>query len=274
MSENNEGGLADRGAGRTGGLSGSGQTGSNSNQQGRVQNFNTRSASQNALGRPYGITGFNVPRRDQTLQDRQFGRLGSGMVGTDFGNGTNNGNPSPGTIGQPPRVQTIRRRNPVTGIPEVIQVPVPPEPPPQPQPPSPPSPWDVPIHPKDMYLGQLGMGNYYSGPYGSGQYGPGVHPGYTGMKGLRNTEGPYGSGPPGPGSVQGKTGSTKDQSRLQFGGPAEPGKTYTVGENGPETLRMNRGGGGYVTPHNPRDRAVGLRRQFAKAAVTRNLGFP
>lgn len=49
----------------------------------------------------------------------------------------------------------------------------------------------------------------------------------------------------------------KDQSRLQFGGPALPGQTYTVGENGPETLQMGPGGGGQVIPHNLMDRMRG-----------------
>jgi len=49
---------------------------------------------------------------------------------------------------------------------------------------------------------------------------------------------------------------------LQLGGPALPGQTYTVGENGPETLHMAPGGGGQVVPHNPGDRMRGAMQQL------------
>jgi hypothetical protein len=39
------------------------------------------------------------------------------------------------------------------------------------------------------------------------------------------------------------------QAGLATGGPALPGRVYTVGENGPETLVMGPGAGGFVIPH-------------------------
>lgn len=39
------------------------------------------------------------------------------------------------------------------------------------------------------------------------------------------------------------------QTGLAGGGPALPGRVYRIGEYGPETLVMNRGGGGYVIPN-------------------------
>jgi hypothetical protein len=86
-------------------------SGTNSNNAGNQQstNFNNSPAqSQNAVG----ITGMAVPRKDQTLQDRQFGTLGSGMVGTNFGTGTNSSasapkptppKPAPAVVKPPPK---------------------------------------------------------------------------------------------------------------------------------------------------------------------------
>jgi hypothetical protein len=48
----------------------------------------------------------------------------------------------------------------------------------------------------------------------------------------------------------------------QFGGPVAPGGQYTVGENGPETLRMGPNGGGQVIPHNPMDRLGSMNPQM------------
>lgn len=266
MSEYNDGGLAERtGGSLSGGISQPGgpntSSGSASNRSGGGGStggtYNDKSAGTNfggiwGYGRPYGITGFTTPRRDQTLQDRMFENLGGGMVGTDIGGRyTGGGGSSGGTSGRAPmtparrrQVAVINARRRAQGLPPIPNL------------------YDYEYDPlaslsyprpfsEEQMWGQWGYDDV--APWDPADY---QHPGFptgpwdnsynwqTGNEAWGNQPWNGGYGTP-PGSL-GDTASWR--GGLMNGGPLEPGGMAVVGEAGPELLTASPTGGAHVTP--------------------------
>jgi hypothetical protein len=291
MSEYNDGGFADRGntPGSAGGVAQPG--GSNSSSSGNqgfglggsgigVGGYNFTSAFNGGELNPgvqAGVPAFSgfanawgagVPRRDQTLGDIQHQNAAANAAAARSGS-SNAGSTS--ARSRTPTFRTVRRRNPITGIPEVVQVPVPPPKPPVPG-------WfGVPQYtpedlPQDYFTHipgvPLGPVPSYTPPSFDPQTGFDVRPGNPELPqsgpggGVRDAiTGDY--GPPST-KDQSQLGGPKNQDRLQFGGPVAPGRSYTVGENGPEKFVPRQPG---VIIPNPRDQMGGGYRGFSRGAA-------
>jgi hypothetical protein len=318
MSEYNDGGFADRGntPGSAGGVAqpGGSNSSSSSNQGGfglggsgiGVGGYNFTSAFNGGELNPgvqAGVPAFSgfanawgagVPRRDQTLGDIQHQNAAANAAAAQSGS-SNAGNTS--IRSRTPTFRTVRRRNPTTGVVETIQIPVPQPPVPQPKPPVPGwfgvPPFTPENLPQDYFTHIPGV------PLGPQIQPPAFDPNWPGFNTPPNDPslpdfgvgGQYQTGVPGAITNGGTTGGpqvggkdqsqVKDQSRLQFGGPVAPGRSYTVGENGPERFVPRQPGiivpnrkdmGGFLSRMQnmpPRPRPV-LTRGFGGG----NMGFP
>lgn len=283
MSEYNDGGLAERtGGSLSGGISQPGgpntSSGSASNRNGSGSSsggtYNDKSAGTNfgsiwsSYGKPYGITGFTTPRRDQTLQDRMFENLGGGMIGTDIGGRYTGGGGSGGqsgygtnpaarrrqlalvnarrrTQGLPPLTTLPGWKPPVTGYPVDYMGAPPPYgigfPDVTPNPLSSPPSWQdygVQYGYTDSYTGQLPGGMMSPDDLDQGYMNDWANSG----SGLNR---PWGGQPVNSGNSFGGIGGIPGRA---FGGSVAPGQTVTVGELGPEILTAGPAGGAQVQP--------------------------
>jgi hypothetical protein len=205
-------------------------------------------------------------------------------AGTYAANAAGYGGPGSGVPGFGPRVAAARaaryaathpgqpqvQRNPVQAGVSPSVTPPPTVTPPAPTPTEEPNPLYTGVgHPPGGYTGGYNdyiddnLGNFNDVPnVSTGQQDWGVQNPPSG--GYQNFNQAYGN----KGSISGSLSGGYGQRQL--GGPVGPGQ-YTVGENGPETLRLGAGSRGAVIPGNMADRARGMMDPARRQAMVQAL---